>query len=92
MYFTSSEYCMWLEVIEIRVPHKPGQSKRVCVCVWGGLKKGLADCGEDKRPLLVLGDGVGGGGGKGGGTDPEGEGGRRWRGADREMVGDLSHY
>lgn len=25
MYFTAFEYCMLLEVIWIRVPHKPGQ-------------------------------------------------------------------
>lgn len=57
------------------------------------MKKGLVDCGGDKRPLLVLGDGVGGGGGaRGEAQTQKGKGGRGWRGAEREMVGDLSHY
>lgn len=53
----------------------------------GGLKKSLADCGGDKRPLLQC--WVMGGGGAGGcrGAKWVAEGG----GLEREMVTDLSH-
>lgn len=51
----------------------------------GGLKKSLADCGGDKRPLLQCWVMGGGGGCRGAKWVAEGGG------LEREMVTDLSH-